>query len=75
MGCECDVGNGRNIGCYLFLLTDHFLTLPIIKNLKQLKNNLGIVIFDAHPDCDPNYESDFFGKQKDIVACYIKSAV
>ena len=30
---------------------------------KQLKNNLGIIIFDAHPDCDPNYEYNFFGKQ------------
>jgi len=48
----------------LFLMNDHPITLSIINNLKKIKENLGIIIFDAHPDCDVNYKFDFFWRTK-----------
>lgn len=63
----------------IFLMNDHSLTLQIIKNLKKAndrdKENIGIVIFDAHPDCDLYYKYNFFGDQKDIVLSLVEDNI
>ena len=39
----------------VFLARDHSITLPILKSFVQFYQEAGVVIFDAHPDCDIHY--------------------
>jgi arginase family enzyme len=51
-GETIDINNINSIDCKntIFLGGDHSITIPIIKKLKPE----GIIIFDAHSDCDEN---------------------
>lgn len=39
----------------IFLGGDHSITYPLFKSLAKKYNNPGIIIFDAHPDCENNF--------------------
>lgn len=39
----------------IFIGGDHSITYSLFKSLVQNNNNAGIVMFDAHPDCENNF--------------------
>jgi len=53
----------------LFLGGDHSITFPIFKAFSQTHQNPGIIVFDAHPDCQPN----FHPSQEDLLIALIKN--
>jgi arginase family enzyme len=39
----------------IFIGGDHSITYPLFKKVVQKNSNAGIVMFDAHPDCENNF--------------------
>ncbi|MEW6063487.1 MAG: arginase family protein [Nanoarchaeota archaeon] len=52
----------------VFVGGDHSVTYPVFKAFARKYKNPGLVIFDAHPDC----QSDFYISHEDVITSLIK---
>lgn len=46
----------ENVEGDIFLGGDHSITYPLFKSLAKNHKNPGLIIFDAHPDCENNFQ-------------------
>jgi agmatinase len=41
----------------VFIGGDHSITYPLVKGFAEVNDNPGVIIFDAHPDCESDFEA------------------
>jgi len=68
MSKKCFERSEKNI----FIGGDHSITYPIFKSFAQFEDNPGIVIFDAHPDCQSDFNPP---THEDLLLALVKEGV